>query len=275
MHSSVETNERRRDEKHKYLRDVANRIALTTTVKLETILIESADTEDSLVKATACADLVVMASRRRGLLRRLWSYSVADALRPRLRVPVLFVRGYRTAVDLTSDPIPRHILIPLDGSTHAERILDPAIAIGQLEEAKFTLVNVQNHEWTSGTFEHTNPTGYLLGIAQNVSKSVSAVIAQILTTDRSLTAALTAFAEGRKIDLIAIATRSDGGMTRLLRGSVTDQLIRRTDLPILLLGIDIVHKRTEVTTVAEYCRSSDAGTSANDFIKKESSRINP
>ena len=93
MHSSVETNERRRDEKHQYLRDVANRIALTTAVKLETILIESADTEDSLVKATACADLVVMTSRRRGLLRRLWSYSVADALRPRLRVPVLFVRA--------------------------------------------------------------------------------------------------------------------------------------------------------------------------------------
>lgn len=260
MHSSIETNERRKDEKQEYLSDVASRIALTNAVKLETILIESAATEDSLVKATASADLVVMTSRRRGLLRRLWSYSVADALRPRLRVPVMFVRGYRTAVDLTSDPIARHILIPLDGSPLAERILRPATAVGRLEEATFTLLNVQNHEWTSGTFEHTNPIGYLKGVAQNVKTSVSAVIAQIVTTDRPIAAALTSFAEGRKIDLIAIATRSDGGMTRLMRGSVTDRLIRRTDLPILLLGIDIEHKRTEVTTVVEYCRTSDVET---------------
>lgn len=261
MHSSIESNELRKRTKQDYLREVADRIARLYAVNLETTLIESGDTEDSLVKATAGADLVVMTSRRRGLLRRLWSYSVADALRPRLRVPVLFVRGYPTAVDLNRDPIARHILIPLDGSTLAERILRPATALGRLEKAKLTLVNVQNREWSSGSFEHTNPPGYLTGIASDVKKSVPAVIAQIVTTDRTLTTALISFAEERKIDLIAIATRSDGGMTRLMRGSVSDQLLRRTDLPILLLGIDIERKRAEVTTVVEYCPSSDVGPS--------------
>jgi nucleotide-binding universal stress UspA family protein len=251
MHTSIETNERRKHEKEKYLRDVANRIASTDLVALETILIESADLEDSLVTATAHADLVVLASRRRGFFRRLWSYSVADELRRRLLVPVLSVRGYPSPVDLTGDPMARHILIPLDGSPFAERILGPATAIGRLKEAKFTLMNVQNREWTSGSFEHTNPPGYLIGVARDVRKLVPAVEAQIVTTDRPLSSAVTSFAERRNVDLIALTTRSDRGLTRLLRGSIADKLIRRTDLPILFLGIDVERKRAEVTTVVE------------------------
>lgn len=251
MYSSLATSERRKEEKQEYLRDVANRIAHTNSVAVETILIDSADTEDSLVLATESADLVVMASRRRGFLRRLWSYSVADALRRRLRVPVLIVRGHPSPVDLTADPIARNILIPLDGSTVAARILAPATAIGGLEGATFTLLNVQNQEWTNGTFEHTSPSGYLSGIARDVREVVPVVNAHVVTTDRPISTALTSFAEGRKVDLIAIATQSDSGMTRLLRGSITDRLIRQTDLPILSLGIDVKWNRPEVTTVAE------------------------
>jgi nucleotide-binding universal stress UspA family protein len=248
-HNSFETNERRKREKGNYLLDVVDRIARTDFVTVEAILIDGNDTEDSLLKATASADLVVMASRRRGFFRRLWTYSVADSLRRRLQVPVLFVRGYPSPVDLTGDPIARHILVHLDGSTVAERILGPATAIGRLEGAALTLLNVQNSTWTSGIFEHTNPPGYLIGIARDVRKAGSVVDAHLVTTERPLVRAVTSFAESRKADLIALATRSERGITRLLRGSLADRLIRRTDLPILLLGIDVERERAEVTTV--------------------------
>ena len=249
-HVGLETNERRMREKRKYLLEVADRIARHDPVAVETILIDGNDTVDSLMQATAGADLTVIASRRRGFFRRLWSYSVGDALRRRLRVPALFVRGYPSPVDLTGDPIARNILIPLDGSTRAERILGPATAIGRLEGAALSLLNVQNSEWTSGIFEHTSPAGYLIGIARDVRKSGSVVDAHLVTTERSLVRAVTSFAESRKADLIALATRSDRGITRLLRGSLTDRLIRRTDLPILLLGIDVERQRAEVTIAA-------------------------
>lgn len=249
MHSSFETNDRRKREKQEYLHDVAGRIARTDLVTVETTLIDGTDTEDSLVEAGASADLVVMASRRRGFFRRLWSYSVADAVQRRLLVPVLNVRGYPSPVDLTGDPIARHVLVPLDGSTSAERILKPATAIGRLEGAALTVLNAQNREWTKGIFEHTNPPSYLIGIARDLKKSVANVNALIVTTDRPIPAAVASYAEDRQVDLIALSTRSDRGLTRLLRGSFADQLMQQTDLPILRLGIDVEHQRAKITTV--------------------------
>lgn len=247
LHPSLETKERRKREKRNYLRDVADRIARTDSVTVQAILIDSLDTADSLVKAAENVDLAVMASRRRGFLRRLFSYSVADAVRRRLLVPLLSVHGKLSPVDLTSDTIARQILVPLDGSSFAERILGFATAMSRLEGAALTLLNVQKREWTSEIFEHAKTPHYLIRVARDLRKSVPLVDARIVTTDGSLTSAVTSFAESRNVDLIAMATRSDRGMTRILRGSLADNLIRRTDLPILLLGIDIETKRTKVT----------------------------
>jgi nucleotide-binding universal stress UspA family protein len=251
MYYTDATTERSEREKHDYLWEVADRIARTDAIRLETILIESADTEDSLLKASVDADLLVMASRRRGFFRGLWSHGVADGLRPRLSIPALFVRGYPSPADLTGDPIARRILVTLDGSRVAERILDPATAIGRLEGASLTLLNVQNPDWTSGSFAHTSPAGYLTGIARTVRNAAAAVDAHVVTTDGPTAAAVTRFAARRKVDLIALATRSDGRWSRLWRGSVADSLLRSTDLPILVSGIDVERRRPDVTTVVE------------------------
>jgi hypothetical protein len=50
----------------------------------------------------------------------------------RLTAPLLLVRGYDAPVDLTGDPAPRHVLIPLDGSEAAEQVLGPALDLGAL-----------------------------------------------------------------------------------------------------------------------------------------------
>ena len=255
MYYSHESDDRRLRAKQEYLLDVAERIAKVDSVTVETILIDSNDTEDSLLQSSVGADLVVMASRRRGAFRRLWSYSVADALRRRLQKPTLFVRGYSSPVDLTGDPIARHILIPLNGSASAERILSSATAIGRLEGAMLTLLNIQNDEWSRGTFEHTNPSGYLKGIARKVSKAVPVVAARVVTTDNAVRTAVASYAEQCRVDLIALAARSDGNWSDLLRGSIVDSLLRRTNLPILLLRPNLEYQREEVTTVFEECRS--------------------
>ncbi len=43
------------------------------------------------------------------------------------------------------------------------------------------------------------------------------------------------FAESRKIDLVAMTTHGRSGLRRILFGSVAAELVRRVDLPILLL----------------------------------------
>jgi nucleotide-binding universal stress UspA family protein len=249
MHPSEETQDRRKREKQEYLNDVADRIARVSAVNVETILIDSFDTEESLLNVAESSDLVVMASRRRGFWRRLMAPSVTEVLRRLLRIPILLVRGYPSPVDLTADPIARHILVSLDGSPFAETILEPAKAIGRLDGAAVTLLNIQNKEWTSGVFEHTNPPGYLIGTARGFRDVVPVVDAQIVTTNKPVAAALASFAERRQFDLIAVATHADGEWRRWLRGSVIDSLLRSTDLPILTLTIDTEQKRPEVLGV--------------------------
>lgn len=250
-HSRSATNGRSKRDSRDYLSTVVDRIDRTATVTVKADCISGPDAEDLFVKASARADLVVMSYRRRGLLRQFWSCGIADRLRRRLFTPVLLVHSDPSPADQIVDPIGQHILIPLDGSTFAERIFAPAMAMSQREGARVTLLNVQNPAWTNGPFEHTTPPGYLIGVANDLEKAFSAVSAHVMTTDRSLASAIASFAKQRKVDLIALATHSDGAWARLLRGSVAESLIRQTKLPLLLMRIEKEPQRPEITTVIE------------------------
>jgi nucleotide-binding universal stress UspA family protein len=238
-------------EKLDYLRSVADRIARNDLLSVETMLLDGTDVEKSLLTGVVGVDLVVIASRRKGLLRRLFSRSLADGLRRHLRTPALFVHGHSFPVDLTGDPIARHILVPLNGSVLAERILSPVTELGRLETTMTTLLNVQHLEWKLGVFEHTTPPGYLLGIAQTLKAKLPFVEAQVLTTERSIPAAISTYAMERRVDLIALATRSGGWLPEFLRHGVADSLIRNSSVPILLLNVDQNDKRPEITTVVD------------------------
>lgn len=122
-------------DKQQYLVEVARRVARVDNVPIETVLLNSSDTVEALARGASGADLVVLASRRRGLASRLWSSSTFDALRKRLPVPLQLARGHASPADLTADPLPRHILVPLDGSILSQSILAQAAIFARLEGA--------------------------------------------------------------------------------------------------------------------------------------------
>lgn len=249
LYYSPQLDERRMLEMQDYLLDVADRIARTDQVKVETILMHSNDVEDSLLQLSASTDLFVLASRRRGIFRRLWTSSVADTLRRSLQTPALFVRGYASPVDLTGDPIARHILVPLNGSAMAERIISTATVIASFEDSLLTLLNVQNDDWTRGSFEHINPSGYLKGISNQVCKSLPIIGASVLTTDQTVPTAIATYAEQRKVDMIALAASSNTLISDFWRGSLAEALFRRTNLPILFLRTGLQNARPKASAV--------------------------
>jgi nucleotide-binding universal stress UspA family protein len=237
-------------EKQKYLSRIAKKIWRTEGLVLETALVDSTDKVDALAGAVAGADLVVIASRRSMLASHLWWTSISDGLRRRLSTPMHLVQGYSSPVDLTADPIARHILLPLDGSIHAGSILEFTTRLATLEGAMVTLLNVQNERWNRGCFEHTTPQNYLLSTLRNLKMRIPSVEAHVITTDRSVPQVIAEFAEQRDVDLIAMASGADGGLARLLRGSIADRLIRRTSLPVLLQTVNDRPKRKELITIA-------------------------
>jgi nucleotide-binding universal stress UspA family protein len=238
-----------RQRKQAYLRGLMRRLAKATSVPVVPLLAEGREVAPTLCEvAGADTDLVVMATHRRSLLGRLWHGCVADALLRGLTAPLLLVRGHHAPVDLTGDPVPRHVLIPLDGSEAAEQILEPALDLGTLTGADHTLLRVARLETdypvAYGRAGPGRPPGertqaeewnYLRSLALRVGGEAARVHPRLLFAERSIAASVLWYAEQQGADLIALATRGQGSLSRLFRGSVADRVARRATTPVLVV----------------------------------------
>jgi nucleotide-binding universal stress UspA family protein len=194
-------------------------------------------------------DLVVLTTHGRGPLSRFWLGSVADELVRQLTVPLLLVRPREGKPDLAGEPVLRHLLVPLDGSPLAEQVLEPAIELGRLMSADYTLLRVVRPVYylspELGGFGGVGPDPQLLKDLQTQAESYLAGVAERLRA-RSLRVQTQVCVEGhvpgtilqeaekRGSDLVALATHGQGGLGRLLRGSVADKVIRGGMLPVFV-----------------------------------------
>jgi nucleotide-binding universal stress UspA family protein len=201
-------------------------------------------------------DLVVMSTHGRGPLGRFWLGSVADELVRRLPVPLLLVRPHDGAPDLSREPAPQHLLLPLDGTPLAEQILEPAVALGSLTGARFTLVRVVKpslgvgHLSDGGTRDgmtaallgqveaaqkrlQDEAQAYLDGVAEWLRERGLKVQTRVVVEGHPA-AAILREARAQAADLIALETHGRGGLSRLLLGSVADKLVRGGTAPVLV-----------------------------------------
>jgi nucleotide-binding universal stress UspA family protein len=203
----------------------------------------------------AGADLVVMTTHGRGPLARAWLGSVADVLIRHLRVPVLLVRPREGGPDPESRPAIRHVLVPLDGSPLAEQILEPAVALGCLTDARYTLLRVippllmgpydPTYPPLSGleglleemqrmhTQDRDDAEAYLGRVADGLRVRGLKVSTQVMVHDVPAVAILEA-ARGRGDGVVALATHGRTGLPRLFLGSVADKVVRGSADPVLV-----------------------------------------
>jgi nucleotide-binding universal stress UspA family protein len=126
-----------------YLGGVVQRLKEVSSVPVTpTLLVEENVAQSLCGLAEEGADLVVMASHGRGPFARFWRGSVADTLMRQLSIPLVVLRGSKEEPDLASRPAVRQVLIPLDGSSFSERVLEPIATWGSLTDAEYTLVHV-------------------------------------------------------------------------------------------------------------------------------------
>jgi nucleotide-binding universal stress UspA family protein len=150
---------------------------------------------------------------------------------------------------LTVEPVPRHVLIPLDGSALAEQALEPALAIGGLMQAEYTLLQVVEPMLVMGDEMGAFATGaaaaaihaqlpeegrkYLSGVVQRLAARGQSVLSKVVV-DQTATEAILNEANGGGCDLIAMATHGHGGLARLLLGSVADKVLYGAKVPVLV-----------------------------------------
>ena len=95
------------------------------------------------------AQLIIMTTHGRTGVSRAWLGSVADSLVRNSTFPLLVIRPLE---DGETFPTARfeHFLVPLDGSTVGEAILEPATALAKASGARFTLLHVVSPHVTMG-----------------------------------------------------------------------------------------------------------------------------
>jgi nucleotide-binding universal stress UspA family protein len=211
------------------------------------------DLLDGPVAAALCAhaqanniDLIIMSTHGRGALGRVWFGSVAAALVRQAPAPILLVRPQEAYTHPAPEPVFRHVLIPLDGSPFAEQAIEPAIRLGTLTQARYTLLQALDPLIA----EHTHPP-YSVGLDRRLLPGIQAQAVAYLEhiaaclRDRSLEVqtslvvgppadAISDYVRAHAVDLIAMATHGHGGLSRLLLGSVTDAVVHTSDVPVLL-----------------------------------------
>jgi nucleotide-binding universal stress UspA family protein len=191
-------------------------------------------------------DLVIMTTHARGGLSRAWLGSVADALVRQAAVPVLLLRPGRRGPPASGAPVFRRVLLPVDGGAAEARMVEHAIAIAGTAGVAYTLLRVvtegalspgpvlprRGAEVGSRTQRATVQATLDLEAERLRAQGVR-VLPQVVVNDDPADAILR-YAVEHDIDLIAMATRSRGGVERLLLGSVADRVLRQAGIPTLL-----------------------------------------
>ena len=234
-----------RNERQKYLERLTARLRRETALAIEPVFREGPviPTIESFIRE-AGVDLIVMSTHGRGGFRRLWLGSVADGLLRRAPVPLLLIRGGRgrSSPGSAAPPFSR-ILVPLDGSPLAERAVEEAQKLVGSSPAHLTLAHVV-HPALMLVSQLGGPRGgeqaqaqarawYLEPLAERL-RSESLTVSTEVVVHTSVHRGLLDLAKHTDADLIAITSQGQGGVQRLLLGSVADKLIRSATSPMLV-----------------------------------------
>jgi nucleotide-binding universal stress UspA family protein len=240
-----------------YLDIVARRVKQILSTPVDTQLLVG-EVSSSVGEAVAKqgADLVVMTTHGRGPMGRFWLGSVADELVRQLPVPLLLVRPVEADPDLNREPEIRHVLIALDGSEWAEKILGTAVALGNLWQADYTLVRiikpvmpvdapievpsvaqaVQSVMQRMDTIQDQlklQAQKYLDGVAARLRSQGLKVQTKVDISERPAAGILEDI-EATPADMVAIETHGRSGLSRLFLGSTADKVVRGAHVPVLI-----------------------------------------
>lgn len=231
--------DRRRQELHlEYFVGVAERISRISAVPVAPLVLEDSNVAESLADAGRSSDMVVMATRRRGAIGRLFGGSVVTQLLRRTTLPLLIAPGYKYPVGRALPKSIRRVLIPLDGSANNEAILDAASELSSLTAAECGLLRVVPRRPYAGTpwnEKEDEALSYLNRVAARLRRRPSAVHTEIVSSDEAVGEVILANAQASDSDLIALTSTRRGGLADGFERSPVSYLLGKAHLPILVM----------------------------------------
>jgi nucleotide-binding universal stress UspA family protein len=197
------------------------------------IYIERGETAATLLEMTVSlgSRLVVMTTHGRTGLSRFVLGSVADRLVRGGAVPVVLVRSFPTggpSADL------KRVLVPLDGSSLAEKALDFTLELAGAVVHEITLLTVVDPRHASDALPQAE--AYLQVVRDRSIGPLSGrdcqVICRVLPGSPADLIIESAEADGK---VVIMTTHAEAGIGRLTVGSTTDRVLRDGRSPLLML----------------------------------------
>lgn len=237
--------ERYQKKERAYLLGVAERVEATAHTPVDTTVLDGtiADRLESYADEVH-ADMILIATHGREGTRRFFGGSVTDTLIRHTTLPVLVVHPSEREPVAELVPSLRHMLVPLDGSETGDTILSTVKDLAHATGTRVTLLRVVSYKTVAGsglfplmsrdTSEASDRArAYLHRIAEELESEGVEVDVRV-EKHKSPAGAIAQVANELGVDLVALATHGYGGIKRVLLGSVADEVLRTTPLPILI-----------------------------------------
>jgi len=233
-----------RDRERDYMAALATRLSEATPGPVDTALLEGeVPSALSHYAKEVGADAAILSTHSRTGPRRAWMGSVAEGLIRSGDLPVLVIHADEGA-EIGGPLNIRRILVPLDGSELSESILTTAVELVRACDARLTLLQVLStgHPDPGGMIP-TNPEQwahalqegevYLEALAGRLRRRRIRVDTMVMAHSDA-GQAIREVAQEDGADLIAMATHGYTGIRRVLFGSVAEDVLRHSHVPMLI-----------------------------------------
>jgi nucleotide-binding universal stress UspA family protein len=173
--------------------------------------------------------LVVLATRAPGARSRAIAGSVADHVMRECPRPVVLVPPGAAFLAGKTPTIAR-VLVPLDESSLAFRSVEFVLLLPRARELEYVLLEVVADEAARSDAEDR----LARTAAWMRSRGVRSVAVRVVRGPDAAAAIIGAVRE-ELVEAIVMSTRGAGGLGRLILGSVAEQVVRSSELPVMLL----------------------------------------
>jgi len=178
------------------------------------------------------ADLIALSTHGRSGAFRLVAGSVAEEVLRRADVPVLVTRP-STVIQES-----RRIVVALDGSDRSEAILPDVERLARKLDAEVHVIRVVQLVIAAGMGEvpvalpPEDPMPYLKGVVRRLE--AAGLRATAVALEGGAADAILRYVEEASASLLCMATHGRSGLTRLMLGSVAEEVLRKAPCPVLL-----------------------------------------
>ncbi len=136
------------------------------------------------------------------------------------------------------------ILVPTDGSGGTERAVEHALNLADTYDATIHIIYVID---MSPSYHGVISSDYVEELEEEGRDAIDAIAEQAeernIPVEQEVARGIPSkrilrYADGNDIDLIAMGTHGRTGIGHLVLGSVTEKIVRRSDVPVLTARLD-------------------------------------